>query len=108
MTAPAIYLSKKEQRQYILGEALFYEDRNSLAWEVSEELRNQMPQSAAYHGGLLVPYTLPVTERAGLDTGTSTKGQELKFTGGYTFIDALRRRSVVLKGGATVMDGLTN
>jgi len=44
--------------------------------------------------------------RAGLDTATATKGAELKFTKGYTFIEALRNRSRVFKAGATVLDNL--
>lgn len=107
-----IQLSPREQREYRLGEALLEfrktneSKRAGLAWEVSAELRKDLPAGMCDHGGLLVPYSLPIAQRAGLDTATATKGAELKFTEHRTFIDALRRRSVVIKGGATVLSGL--
>jgi HK97 family phage major capsid protein len=107
-----ITLSPREQREYRLGEALmeFQKDnesqRSGLAWEVSAELRKNLAPGQLNHGGLLVPYDLPVELRAGLDTATATKGQELKFTGKRTFVDVLRRRSIVIRGGATVLTGL--
>ncbi|MFL5481144.1 MAG: phage major capsid protein [Gemmatimonadaceae bacterium] len=103
-------LNAREEREYRLGDALaqLADDperkraKSGLAFEVSDELaKTRTPQ----HGGLLVPYSMSM--RAGLDTATSTKGQELKFTQARTFIDALRKRAIVIRAGATVLEGLT-
>jgi len=44
--------------------------------------------------------------RAGLDTLTDTKGQELVFTEAGSFIDLLRKKAMVAQLGATVLPGL--
>jgi len=44
--------------------------------------------------------------RAGLDTATDTKGQELVFTEPGSFIDLLRKKAMVINLGATVLPGL--
>lgn len=108
---PDTQLTPKEEREYCLGRALLDfrkppSQRSGLAFEVSDQLLKQQPPGTKYHGGLLVPYSLPLAARAGLDTATSTKGAELKFTEPGTFIEALRNRSAVIAAGATVLDGL--
>lgn len=97
---PEITLSERELREYHLGAALL--ERSGLAWEISDQLRQDFPEDAVYHGGLLVPYAL----RAGLDTATATKGAELKFQEPKPFIEALRAKAVLLRLGAVVLDGL--
>lgn len=44
--------------------------------------------------------------RAGLDTQTDTKGQELVFVEEGSFIDLLRKKAMVINLGATVLPGL--
>jgi HK97 family phage major capsid protein len=111
MQAPSIAFSLKERRQYHLGAALLAladnESRGGLAWEISQDLEKALPQGARYRGGLLVPHSLPdVQMRAGLDTATSTKGPELVFQQPGPLIEALRKKAVVLRLGATELDGL--
>jgi HK97 family phage major capsid protein len=111
--APPIVLSAREERDYNLGAALLAlaneDERSGLAWDISEELRKALPSGATYRGGLLVPHALPTANqgtRAGLDTATATKGQELKFQQPGPFIEALRKKAVVLRLGATELEGL--
>jgi HK97 family phage major capsid protein len=108
-----VELSAREQGEYRLGAALFElahdpegnHERSGLAFEVSDALERFYGR--AKHGGLLVPYSLAVQQqRAGLDTATATKGAELKFTEAATFIEALQNKSVVIRGGATVLENL--
>jgi HK97 family phage major capsid protein len=112
--APRIALSPLEERRYNLAAALLDVDsrrtlQSGLAWEISNHLRDALPAGAVYRGGLLVPHTLPTSfegSRAGLDTATATKGQELKFTQPGPFIEVLRKRAIVLRLGATELEGL--
>lgn len=110
--APHIVLTAKEEREYRLGAALLgitergY--RDGLAWDITDELSKALPEGV-YRGGLLVPHTIETSfsgSRAGLDTATATKGQELKFTDPSPFIDVLRKKAVVLRLGATELEGL--
>jgi len=71
--------------------------------EISGEIARSLPPGVPRYGGVLIPTAL---ERAGLDTKTGTKGQELVFTSAASFIDALRNRAVVLSLGATMLTGL--
>lgn len=111
--APDIQLTAKEERAYRLGAALLEAhgegNGTGLAWDISEQLRSALPKGALYRGGLLVPHSLHaagIGTRAGLDTATSTQGAELKFTQPGPFIDALRKKAVVLRLGATELEGL--
>lgn len=115
-----ITLSEREQREYRLAASLLMGDdeRSGLAWEISDQLRKDLPKSFgvstvqqngrtvpfAERNGLLVPYGLAF--RAGLDSATSTKGAEVKFQQPKPYIEALRARAVILQLGATVMTGL--
>jgi HK97 family phage major capsid protein len=72
-------------------------------WEVSQEMKRSLSGSGIEtHGGLLIP----TNTRAGLDTKTATKGQELVFTTPGPIIEGLRARSLVLRMGATFLPGL--
>lgn len=112
--APQIVLSATEERAYNLAAAMMdlansRSVRSGLAWDISDELAKALPPGAVYRGGLLVPHTLTTSlhgTRAGLDTATATKGQELKFTEPGPFIEALRKKAVVLRLGATELEGL--
>jgi HK97 family phage major capsid protein len=112
--APDVVLSAAEERAYNLASAMLdvADDRGrrtGLAWEISETLREALPAGSTYRGGLLVPHTLSTAQRgtrAGLDTATATKGQELKFTEPGPFIEALRKKAIVLRLGATELEGL--
>lgn len=112
MKAPEIELSKKERRAYNLGAALLAlgdsEERSGLAWEISDTLAEALTTSGGkYRGGLLVPHWLPdVQLRAGIDTKTATRGQELVFQQPGPLIEALRAKAIVLALGATELDGL--
>ena len=112
--APRIVLSAQEERRYNLAGAMLdvangTKQRSGLAWDISDELAAALPSGAIYRGGLLVPHTLPTAfdgSRAGLDTATATKGQELKFNQPGPFIEALRKRAIVIRLGATELEGL--
>lgn len=111
--APSIQLSAKEEREYCLGDALLEAHdggaRSGLAWDVSEQIRSAAPKGTEYRGGLLVPHSLPASligARAGLDTATATQGAELKFSQPGPFIEVLRKKAVVLRLGATELEGL--
>jgi HK97 family phage major capsid protein len=47
-----------------------------------------------------------IFKRTGLDTATSTHGQELVFTEAGSFIEMLRNKAMVIRLGATVLPGL--
>jgi HK97 family phage major capsid protein len=106
---PPLALTPKEQRAYSIAGAIAEEAEAqlrkrqpaSLAHDISQELMREMPPGT-YHGGLLVPYST----RAGLDSKTSTKGQELAFGQDVTWRDMLRIESVVMRAGATFIDNL--
>jgi HK97 family phage major capsid protein len=112
--APTIELSASERRAYNLAAAMLdvadERGRRSLAWEISETLRVALEADGGlYRGGLLVPHSITTAlhgTRAGLDTATATKGAELKFTEPGPFIEALRKKAVVLRLGATELEGL--
>jgi HK97 family phage major capsid protein len=79
---------------------------NSLELEVSLEIEKTIPATIKRHGGLYIPFSLPMQSRAGLDTVTSTKGKELVFTEAGPFIDYLYNKMVVRQLGAEVIDNL--
>lgn len=112
MSAPAVDMSPKEQKRYsisraimgasqrILGERVTFDD--GFEQEVSHEIASNLPQDYKSRGGIFVPTRF----RAALDSGTSTAGQELKFTEAGDFIDLLRARMQVAQLGATILTGL--
>lgn len=106
-----VALTEKEQRQYSLiralrlaadaaeGKSVF----NCFEKEVSEEISKHLPQNYERKGGFFMPLHI---KAAGLDSGTATKGSELKFDVPGEFIDLLRNQSVVVRLGARVLTGL--
>jgi HK97 family phage major capsid protein len=72
--------------------------------EIGQELEKKLPQEYKRRGGILLP---TVTTRAGLDSATATKGNELKFTQPGDFIDLLRARMKTRALGARILGGLT-
>ena len=103
-------LTEREAREYRLGEALLAladgRPRTGLAFDISRDLSRTLPAGTPrYEFELFMPLAAPVA-RAGLDAGTSTKGQELVFQRPLPYIDALRALTQVIRLGATVLDGL--
>jgi HK97 family phage major capsid protein len=94
--------------------------------EISQQLEKSFPVGPGIErrGGMLVPtwtrretileiqHGLPfgslgnVGSRAGLDSGTATKGQELKFTVPGEFLALLRNFMALTNAGATMLGGL--
>ncbi len=74
--------------------------------EISQELRRQLPKEYKDNGGIMVPTRLAMA-RAGLDSATSTKGTELKFTQPGEFIEFIRARMRLRQLGARLLGGLT-
>ncbi|MGN6103863.1 MAG: phage major capsid protein, partial [Kofleriaceae bacterium] len=78
--------------------------------EVSREIEKHLPDTYRSQGGFFVPTNLrnlpQFASRAGLDSGTATKGAELKFTEQGEFIDMLRARMKVRQLGARTLSGL--
>jgi HK97 family phage major capsid protein len=100
-----ITFSPQESRDYNLGDALYRMAtgirRDGLAFDVSDALAEHMERKT--DDSLLIPYQM---DRAGLDSGTSTKGTELRFDQPKPFLDMLRIQSVVGRAGATFLTGL--
>jgi HK97 family phage major capsid protein len=116
-----VVLDEKEEKQYSLTRAILCsagetEDDNCFEMEVSKSIGKALGKQSAK--GFWMPtnmrsylpagwQTTPYAAiRAGLDSGTSTKGTELKFDTPGSFIDMLRNRSVLLRAGATMLSGL--
>src|SRR5262249_54210459 len=98
------------RKQYSISRAiLLTEERarghrvSGFELEISDQIARALPSNVPRRGGVYIPTQL---ERAGLDTKTSTKGQELQFTAALEFIDALRNRTAVLRLRATMVTGL--
>jgi HK97 family phage major capsid protein len=60
------------------------------------------------HGGIYVPFDLPVEKRAGLSTLTNAAGAYAVETEIQPLIDLLRNAMVVRKAGATILDNLSD
>jgi HK97 family phage major capsid protein len=113
-------LTSTEKRRYSIRNAINIDaarragDRraNSFELEISQEIEKHLGEiHSGYErkGGVLIPTGIALgqpQERAGLDTKTPTKGQELTFDEFGSFIDLLRPRSWVLALGATFLPGL--
>lgn len=119
---PAIELSAKEEKQYSMRSLVDAIDRGvtSFETEISDELGKRFPTGVKRNGGVLVPTIRNkaaldafnrdqgnLLTRAGLDSGTATKGAEAKFTVPGDFLPILRNRMVVADAGCTFMAGLT-
>jgi HK97 family phage major capsid protein/HK97 family phage prohead protease len=107
---PIVDLSDAEQKRYSFARAiacqagLIPEADAAFEREVSNEIVKHLPATYKVRGGMMVPTRMT---RAGLDSGTATKGQELKFTQPGDFIAMLRARTKVVGLGARVLSGLT-
>jgi HK97 family phage major capsid protein len=114
-------LTDKEQREYNLARGIMTlvgndeaddngsgKRENCLELEISQTIERS--HKGATHGGLFVPWSVKnvnaITKRAGLDSATSTKGTELKFTEPGAFIDYLYNRMRVKELGAQTISGL--
>lgn len=108
---PIVDMSEKEARRYSFARAIFAHIPElagtvdaGFEREVEQEIEKKLPSEYKRRGGVLIPTML---SRAGLDSATSTKGTELKFTQPGDFIDLLRARMVLRQIGARVLAGLT-
>ena len=120
---PRFSLTDRELQKYSLARGILVSaenqeassSRNSFEIEVSETLARS--HRGENHGGLFIPWNLPAGsfarkgprtqgERAGLDSATSTKGGELKFTAPGDFLTYLYNVMRVKELGATVVSGL--
>jgi HK97 family phage major capsid protein len=107
-SGPLVRLTDKEAKQYSFARAILSQDRDSrvdagFEREIEQELERKLPAEYTRRGGVLIPTQI----RAGLDSGTATKGAELKFTQPGEFIDLLRNRMKLRALGARVLAGLT-
>lgn len=123
----AMQLSDEEEAEYSYARAICaaMDGKPSFEREVHDQLSRELPVGYKPKSGFFVPtnfrnyhpeagrrirtggYGLtPWRERAGLDSITATKGQELKFTEYGGFIEMLRNKARVLQAGATYMGGL--
>ena len=128
---PRFTLTERELRQYSLARAILVSadnqegsergagrgaERSCFEFEVSQTIARS--HRGEDHGGIFVPWNLSAgsfarkiprsmqLERAGLDSATSTKGTELKFTEPGAIIDFLYNTMRVKELGATVVTGL--
>jgi HK97 family phage major capsid protein len=122
---PRFTLSERELREYSLARAILTSaenqegserraERNCLELEISETIEKTV--TGKRYGGVFVPWNIPAgsfarripysEKRAGLDSATSTKGTELKFTEPGAFIDFLYNSMRVKELGATLVTGL--
>jgi HK97 family phage major capsid protein len=131
--ADKINLSEKEQRDYNIARGIMTavanienasnpsstKRENCLEMEISEEIEKAW--KGARHGGLFVPWSIRhsmtpetrkrlridnISERAGLDSKTTTAGAELVFTEPGEFIQFLYNRMRVKELGARTISGL--
>lgn len=106
--APIVDLTDKERQRYSVSRAIMGQIDGSgveagFEREIHEELAKRMPGEYKGKGGVLVP----LQTRAGLDSVTATKGQELKFTQAGELIDLLRPQLKLTALGARMLLGLT-
>ena len=108
-TAPShdIDPESREMKEYSLLRALrsLTDGENSPELEISKTIAKRMGRGT---DGFFMPTNLPMGQRAGLDSTTTNKGAELKFTAPGSFIDMLRNKALLLKMGATFLPGLTS
>lgn len=108
-TAPShdIDPESREMKEYSLLRALrsLTDGENSPELEISKTIAKRMGRGT---DGFFMPTNLPMGQRAGLDSTTTNKGTELKFTAPGSFIDMLRNKALLLKMGATFLPGLTS
>ena len=126
---PAVELTENERKEYSFQRAILMHADDvlgkrvdgSFEREIAQELEKKVPEGVKRHGGFLVPtFTStergreimarqngwPLRTRAGLDSGTATKGQELKFTVPGDFLELLRNYMVAFRTGVQLYAGL--
>jgi phage head maturation protease len=126
---PAVELTDKERKQYSFQRAILMHSDDvlgkrvdgSFERDIAQELEKKVPEGVKRHGGFLVPtFTStesareimarqngwPMATRAGLDSATSTKGAELKFTVPGDFLELLRNQMVAFAAGVQLYAGL--
>lgn len=112
VNAPIIPLTDQEAKSWSLVRAINAlvdqaEGRRASGFEVeiSEELAKRTPSNYAAKGGIFIPMQL----RAGLDSISAGKGNELKFTEyGGELIELLRNAMVLQAMGVRTLSGLTS
>lgn len=122
-TRPRVALTEKEQRKYSYARAIVsaLDGTPSYERDLHEDIAKKLPTGYKPQGGFFLPTTIAYEmdgtryeeltrqrgiRAAGLDSGTSTKGAELKYTQYGGFIDMLRNRARVLQAGARMLQGL--
>lgn len=112
---PRVELTPKDEKRYSFRNAIVSALDNSASFErdIHEELAKNLPLGYSPQGGFFMPTTLKgegvengQIMAAGLDSGTATKGTELKYVQYGGFIDLLRNKSRVLQAGARMLSGL--
>jgi HK97 family phage major capsid protein len=121
---PRFAISERELKEYSLTRAILTISenqeangmRNCLELEISQTIERS--HKGGTHGGIFVPWNLPAgsfarkvprsmkQERAGLDSATTTKGNELKFTKPGDFLQFLYNQMRVKELGAQTITGL--
>ena len=123
---PRFSLTERELKEYSLSRAILTSsdnldgaDRNCFELEISQTI--EKANRSGTHGGLFVPWNISAGEfvrklprdekraiekRAGLDSATSTKGGELKFTKPGDFLEFLYNQTRVKELGAQTVTGL--
>lgn len=111
--SPVVALTAKEEKTYSFARAIAdaADGRDGFEMEVSRSIESKLGNGRPVAQGkgtrLFIPTHLPAYgERAGLDSGTATKGTELKFVQAGSFIEMLRNKARVLQLGATMLSGL--
>jgi len=122
-------LTERELKEYSLSRAIltaaknqegaekdsFQREEDCFELSISQEIEKTQMRTGSRHGGIFVPWNIGVGElsrarsmkqRAGLDTATTNKGAELKFTEPGAFIDFLYNSMRVKELGANVVTGL--
>lgn len=110
-------LNERELQQYSLARAIIVAaenqegiERNCFELEVSNSIEKHA--TGTRYGGIFVPWNIGVddarniSKRAGLDSATSAKGTELKFTKPGDFLDFLYNSMRVKELGAQTVSGL--
>lgn len=111
-SAPVIDLTEKEAKSWSLVRAITAlvdqaEGRKASGFEleISQELAKRTPGNYEAKGGIFIPMQL----RAGLDSATGTKGNELKFSEyGGELIEMLRNAMVLQQLGVRTLSGLSS
>jgi HK97 family phage major capsid protein len=122
-------LTERELKEYNLARAIltaaknqegtekdsFQREEDCFELSISREIEKTATRTGQRHGGIFVPWNISVgdvsrtrsmKQRAGLDTATTNKGAELKFTEPGAFIEFLYNSMRVKELGAQVVTGL--